>query len=81
MGRFYFHVRDGDELIYDEEGQDLPDVSQALREALLAARELLANAIKSGKEQVPDAVVVVDESGQAIETLPIALVLPKLLKA
>jgi hypothetical protein len=81
MGRFYFHLREGDELIPDEDGQDLPDVSEALREALLTARELLAEAIKSGKEQVPDALVVVDETGRAIETVPLAIVLPKALKA
>ena len=54
----------------------MPDVSQALREALLAAREILAEAIKSGKQRVPDAVVVADESGRAIETVPLAAVLP-----
>src|ERR1044072_3948817 len=51
MGRFYFHVRMGDELIPDDEGRDLPDLSAALREAQLAARELLADAIKAGQDQ------------------------------
>jgi plasmid stability protein len=59
----------------------LPDVSDALSEAMFAARELLAAAIKSGKERVPDTLVVADESGRAIETVPIAMVLPKALKA
>jgi hypothetical protein len=76
MGRFYFHLRQGDELIPDEEGQDLPDVSEALHEALMAARELLAEAIKAGKDRVPDEVVIADESGH-VETIPLALVLPK----
>ena len=58
----------------------MPDLSEALREALLTARELLANAIKSGREQVPDALVVADESGRAIETVALAIVLPKALK-
>ncbi|MEA2882299.1 MAG: hypothetical protein QOH32_1555 [Bradyrhizobium sp.] len=80
MGRFYFHLRKGDELIPDEEGQDLPDVSEALREALLAARDLLAEAIKSGRERVPDAFIIANESGQPIETFPLAIVLPKALK-
>src|SRR3954449_6400944 len=62
MGRFYFHIRDGDQLIPDEEGQDLPDTSEALREATLAARQLLAEAIKSGRERVPDAFVIADEA-------------------
>ena len=36
MGRFYFHLRDGDELLPDDEGVDLPDFSAAKREAVLA---------------------------------------------
>jgi hypothetical protein len=80
MGRFYFHLRHGDQLIPDDEGQELPDTSRALREAMLAARELLASAIKSGKERVPEAIVIADESGQPIETIRLAAVLPKTLK-
>jgi hypothetical protein len=82
MGRFYFHIRTGDELSHDPEGTELADAADARREALLAARELLAEAIKSGKERVPDAFVIADEAGQTIETVPLgAVVLPKLFKA
>jgi hypothetical protein len=81
MARYYFHVREGDELIPDDEGQDLPDTSHALREAQLAARELVAEAVMSGAERVPDAFVIADEVGRAIEIVPIAAVLPKPLKA
>ena len=80
MGRFYFHIRTGDELAHDPEGSDLADISEARREALAAARELLANAIKAGKEQIPDAFVIADEAGRAIETVPLAVVLPKALR-
>ncbi len=45
MVRFYFHLRAGDGLLTDDEGQDLPDLSAARREAEQAARELLAEAI------------------------------------
>jgi hypothetical protein len=75
--RFYFHLRAGDQLHTDEEGQDLPDPSWARREAELAARELLAEAIKAGREQVPEAFVISDEAGREIETFPLAAVLPK----
>jgi len=81
MVRFYFHVRHGDQLIPDEEGQELPDTSEALREATVAARELLAEAMKSGKEWVPDAFVIADEAGCAIETVAIAALLPRRFKA
>jgi len=81
MARFYFHVRTGDELAHDPEGSDLADLAEARREALAAARELLANAIKAGKEQIPDAFVIADEAGRAIETVPLAVVLPKALRS
>jgi hypothetical protein len=77
MGRFYFHIREGDQLIPDEDGLDLPDVSTALREAQLAACELLVDAIKAGKDQVPDAFVIADETGRSVGTVPLAVVLPK----
>lgn len=77
MGHFYFHVQDGNELVRDEEGVDLPDAEAARRQALLSACELLAEAIKHGKDRVPDAFVIADEAGRAIEILPVAVVLPK----
>jgi hypothetical protein len=73
---FYFHVRTGDELLVDDQGQDLPDVSAAWHEAELAARQLLAEAIRAGKEP-PDAFVIADELGVEIDTVPIATALPK----
>jgi len=48
--------------------------------ALLSARELLADAIKSGKSRVPEAFVIADEQGRAIATVPLAVVLPEPLK-
>jgi hypothetical protein len=75
MGRFYFHIKNGDELIPDDEGTDLPDVAAATREALQAARELLAEAIKVGTSKVPEALVITDETGQTVEVLPLAVVL------
>ena len=80
MGRFYFHLRQDDELIRDEEGTDLPDISAARHEAVLAARELLAEAIKDGKSNIPIAFVIADEAGRTVDTLPLAAVLPEPMK-
>ena len=80
MGRFYFDVRAGYELTFDDEGMDLPDLSAAKREAVLSARELLAEAIKSGKQTVPEAFVIADEAGRSLATVPLATVLPRPLK-
>jgi hypothetical protein len=80
MGRFYFHLRAGDELTSDDEGLDLPDLSAAKREAVLTARELLSEAIKSGKQTVPDAFVIADDEGRPLDIVSFAAVLPEPLK-
>jgi hypothetical protein len=80
MGRFYFHLRNGDKLLPDDDGVDLPDFSAAKREAVLAARELLAEAIRSGRQKVPDAFVIADESGRTLDTILLATLLPAPLK-
>jgi hypothetical protein len=77
MGRFYFHIREAGRLIPDDEGTDLPDFPAARREALLSARELLAEAIKKDKPEAPDAFVIADEVGHTLETLSLNEILPK----
>jgi hypothetical protein len=77
MGRYYFHLRQGKTLTDDEEGTDLPDLSAAQREAELTARELLAGAIKHGKRVVADALVVADEGGGVVVTLPLETIIPR----
>jgi uncharacterized protein DUF6894 len=61
MGRFYFHLQADDQIVPDDEGVDLPDLSAAQHEAILAARELLAEAFKSGGAKVPEAFVIIFE--------------------
>ena len=45
MTTYFFHIRDDDRLIRDEEGLDLPDISAARKEAALSARNMVAEAI------------------------------------
>jgi hypothetical protein len=77
MGRFFFHLRDGDRRMADEEGTVLPDLSAAKHEARLCARELLAEAIKNAAVRVPDLLVIADSDGKELSSLAIADVLPK----
>jgi|tagenome__1003787_1003787.scaffolds.fasta_scaffold20873910_2 hypothetical protein len=77
MGRYYFHLRQGKTLTDDDEGTDLPNLSAAQREAELAARELLAGAIKHGRRVVADALVVADERGGVVVTLPLETIIPR----
>jgi hypothetical protein len=77
MARFFFHLKSGGELITDDDGIELPGLNEATREALQSARELLAEAIKTAKPTLPEALVVVDESGRPVLELPLVEVLPE----
>jgi hypothetical protein len=52
--------------------------SQAM--AIRSAREILADAIRSGENRIPEALLITDEEGRAIETITFASVLPESLK-
>ena len=69
MTTFHFHLRSGDQLTLDEEGEDFADYASALSEVNLAARDLVVQAIRSGKHRVPDAFVIADGSGKELGTL------------
>ena len=49
MPRYFLHIRDGEKLIEDKEGIDLPSVTSAKDEAEQAAREILADKVRSGE--------------------------------
>lgn len=82
MGRFYFHIRmsDTDQMISDQEGSDFSDIASARLEALAAARCILADAIRSGNENIPDAFVIADSQGRELDTVPLSAVLPQRFK-
>ena len=76
MARYYFHIKDGADLIKDPEGTELLTVDDARSQALKSARELWADAIKSGRDLGADAVVIADEQG-SLTFVPMAEALPK----
>jgi hypothetical protein len=69
MSTFYFHVRDGDDFIEDLDGVDLPDINAAYDEAIMAAREMIAERVLSG--QVIDGQVfeITDEHGRLVRSV------------
>jgi hypothetical protein len=77
MARFYFHLRIGNELVPDDEGSELPGLDAAKHAATQSARELLGNAIRSEREDSPDAVVVADGEGRELASVALADMIPK----
>jgi len=76
MPRYYFHIKNGTDLIEDPEGSDLASAEHARSQALKSARELWADAIKSGRSLAADAVVIADEHG-GLTFVPMDEALPK----
>jgi len=61
--------------------QNLGSSQEARAQAVKSLREILASAIKSGADDsVIDAVVIADESGQELASVPVTEVLPDWLK-
>ena len=81
MPRFFLHIKDGTNLIRDEEGIDLPSAADARAKALVSARELWADAIRAGRDIGADAYVIAGEDGQQLTFVPFVEVLPKRLRS
>jgi hypothetical protein len=45
MPRYYFHIREGDEMVRDEEGLDCEDARTARHEAIESAREIMSESL------------------------------------
>ena len=80
MPYFYFHLKSDSNLVEDEAGAEMANLAEAKYEALVSAREILADAIRSGKAKVPEAYVIADSTGKTLHELPFASLLPEPLK-
>ena len=69
MPRFFLHVRDGDRLIEDPDGVDLPTLEAAREEALQAARDLVAARLRAGEVVDGQKFEIADESGAVKATV------------
>jgi hypothetical protein len=75
--RYFLHIG---ELETDPDGTDLPDLEAARREALLSAREMLAEWITCGVEDIPTRIVISDEAGNVLAVVHMREVLPRALR-
>jgi hypothetical protein len=81
MPRYYRHIRQDNGFIEDPEGIELPDLDAARAEALDGIRDLLAEAVKSGKDDLlDDAIIITNDSGQELMTIPFREGLPSRLR-
>jgi hypothetical protein len=77
MAMFYFHIQTDDLVVEDLEGIELADLAEARGEALEAARDILAEAVRSGDDWVDKAFVIADEHGRHLMSMPMTDAMPK----
>ncbi len=80
MTRYFLHLVDNHEVICDPEGSDLSSIAVAREQALLSAREILAEAIKLGAQRVPRFVVAVSEGGDEVAVIDVKEIVPLCVK-
>ncbi|MBV8685948.1 MAG: hypothetical protein JOZ90_04890 [Alphaproteobacteria bacterium] len=68
MPRFFFNVFN-DEVTFDDEGQELPDLAAARERAIREARALACDSISRGHLDLDDRIEVNDGEGNRVLTL------------
>jgi hypothetical protein len=76
LSRFYLHQEIANGIIEDPDGTEAVDLTAARQEAILAARQLLANAILAGVAPLGTAFQITNEDGQVLLTVPFRDALP-----
>jgi hypothetical protein len=77
MPQYYRHIQQGGNLIQDPDGVELPNLDAARTEALDGIRDILAACTKRGEDDALDDVIVIDEAGQELLTIPFPEALPQ----
>lgn len=78
MPRYFFHVRERDQLLLDPEGEDFDNLDIALREASISAREIVAAQVAAGECIHARQFEITTAEGKVLQTVPFrdALKLP-----
>jgi Domain of unknown function (DUF6894) len=77
MPRYFFHVRDGSDLLTDPDGQELDDLAAAHQEAVKTGRDLMAECLRCDRSLGLDrAIVVADENGAIVSEVSFKAALP-----
>jgi hypothetical protein len=75
--RYFLHI---DVVDTDPEGTEFIDLATARAEAILAARELLAECLLVGRDTVALKILIADETGQVLDNVHTRDVLPSALR-
>ena len=68
--RYFFHLRESESYLVDEEGLELPGIDAVLAAAIAGARSVIAGEAMEGKLPLRSSIEVDDEHGQRVLDLP-----------
>ncbi|MEE1612724.1 DUF6894 family protein [Microvirga sp. CF3016] len=81
MPRYYCHIQQGEKLIQDPNGVELPSLDAARMEAFDGIRDILAAGIRRGDDDaLDDVLIITDETGRELMTIPFTEALPPRLR-
>ncbi len=72
MALYFFHLRDGIDVLLDPEGRELAGVDEVAGAALLEARSIIAEDAREGRIALDQHIDVVDQSGSLVHRLRFA---------
>ena len=78
--KILINFQNGDQIAQDDEGVDLPNLEEARKAALISAREIIADNVRSNTDNPLLAVIITGESGQDLLTISAKDILPEPLK-
>jgi hypothetical protein len=80
MPRYYIHFRNGALLAKDDEGQDFRGLDEAKAAGTIAGRQIVAENVKFNAANPLTSVIVADESGTEVASIPAKDLIPEQLK-
>jgi hypothetical protein len=72
MAHYFFHLRDGVDVLLDPEGCELPDLAAIVARTLVTARSILGAEALEGRIAFNMRLDVEDEAGAIVHSLPFA---------
>ena len=69
MARYFFHLRDGHDVLLDPEGREIGDASLIPGLALKDARSMISQDALAGRIHLQQAIEVLDDSGSVVHRL------------
>lgn len=71
MTQYFFHIRDGGVLIEDPDGGNFQSIEEARSEAILSARDLLADRLRSGGILDGQTIEITTSNGFVVAVVPL----------